>query len=1235
MDLSLVSQELDACDPSDNQSVARVAVALARQLQRRAKQLQTPAERRQQAELDRMVQHPRDKATLTQLTDQAFRSEQAARAADQLVHILDVQGVPRFFSPLERTMLRGFQSFGEYLPGVAVPLVKEKMRQETANVILPAEPDLLRQHLAARRDEGVRMNVNLLGESLLGEQEAQRRLEAYLSLLQLPEIECVSVKISTLYSQISTLARSATVRTIADRLELLYRAALRFQFTRRDGTCVPKFVYLDMEEYRDMSLTAEVFKQTLERTGMEHVRAGIALQAYVPDSFTVQQQLTTWARERVAGGRAPITIRIVKGANMEMERVEAAIRGWPQAPYQVKVETDANYKRMVRYGLATQNIAAVRLGIASHNLFEVAFAVVLAACDVNDRSDELKLPHIQFEMLEGMANHQRRALHELVDNLLLYAPACKQRDFIHAIGYLVRRMDENTGPDNFLRHAFKIEIDSPEWQKMEQIFFGSIALMETVTVSPRRTQDRRLEPVPTTAPPHWSQLVNEPDTDFGLVQNSLWAADIIRQWQPRYDAHATQIPLSIAGQDIDGAGPPVESLDPSRPGVVVARYRQASSEQIARALRCATEDPARWRSLVPDQRYRVMRLAAQQIRIRRGDLIGAALAEGGKTIAESDPEVSEAVDFVEFYAATALELQQRPAYRAQPVGTVVVVSPWNFPIAIPCGGVAAALAAGNTVILKPASNTVLPARIFCECFWDAGVPRTALQLVACSGSVAGEELLTASNLGAVILTGGTRTAQQILARRPDLHLLAETGGKNATIVTSLSDRELTIKNVLHSAFSHAGQKCSATSLLLLEQEVYHDRDFRAGLTDAVQSLTVGSAWDLKTKLGPLIRPPAGELQRGLKELEPGESWGVMPRQLGDNPCLVSPGVKWDVQAGSFTHRTELFGPVLGVMPYRHLHEAIDLVHQTGYGLTSGLESLDDREQLLWTGRMQAGNLYINRPTTGAIVLRQPFGGMGKSAFGPGIKAGGPNYVIPLMQFSSFVDPELELSEPTELPVAPELEPLSIFYQQLHLTRNRAAAKLREQLSDDQWQKLLAAILDYDRFATQELRQTHDSLRLLGQDNLRRYLPMTHVRIRVTASDSWLDIAARAVAVVAAGGRATMSHATGVHSKAIDVLESLTQEWAGDMEFVQESDEELAAAIAQGQVDRVRYAASGKVSLIVRQAAAERFVYVADAPVSPFGRIELLWYVREQSVCVDYHRYGNLGFRSTEDRGLIL
>jgi RHH-type transcriptional regulator, proline utilization regulon repressor / proline dehydrogenase / delta 1-pyrroline-5-carboxylate dehydrogenase len=270
--------------------VLRRALELARGLQERAIELQTAHERRQQAELDRMLRTPADKATLVQITDQAFRAKTPSRSADQFTHILDVQGVPRFFSPVERALLKGFQSFGSYLPGVAIPLVREQMQKETANVILPAEAEVLAGHLAQRRAQGLRMNINFLGEAILSEAEAQRRLERYLEALQLPETEVFSIKISTLYSQISALAREHTIATLCDRLEILYRTAERARFVRKDGTAVAKFIYLDMEEYRDMRLTAAVFMRTLEGPGLERARAGIALQAYIPDSFLVLRE---------------------------------------------------------------------------------------------------------------------------------------------------------------------------------------------------------------------------------------------------------------------------------------------------------------------------------------------------------------------------------------------------------------------------------------------------------------------------------------------------------------------------------------------------------------------------------------------------------------------------------------------------------------------------------------------------------------------------------------------------------------------------------------------------------------------------------------------------------------------------------------------------------------------------------------------------------------------------------
>ena len=758
------------------------AIYLARQLQERSHDLQTPAERRQQAELDRMIQSQHDKATLTQMTDQTFRSREAQRSADQFVHILDIQGVPRFFSPLDRTLLRGFQSFGAYLPGVAMPLVKDKMQHETANVILPAEPELLAKHLLARRLEGVRMNVNHLGEALLGERDAQRRLEMYLAVLQRPEIEVISVKISTIYSQISPLAREDTVDALCDRLELLFRAAARGTFERHDGTVVPKFVYLDMEEYRDMHLTADAFMQTLDRPGLEGVQAGIALQAYIPDSFLVEQSLLAWARERAAAGGGPITIRLVKGANMEMERVDASIEGWPQAPYKRKADTDANYKRMLHEALRPENRDAVRVGIASHNLFTLAYGLVLA-------HEVEMLDCVQFEMLEGMANHQRRALFELARNVLLYAPATYKDDFTSAIGYLVRRLDENTGPDNFLRHAFNVRVDSEEWDRMERQFGESFAAIETVGSQPRRTQDRRTEPRTMPLKPD-SPFANEPNTDWSLPQHSEWANSIIAEWKPRHGARAGEIPLVIAGEELIGGREIAESIDPSQPDDVVAKFHAATPDDADRAIQAAVDDVSGWRRRSVAERTELLFRTAELLGERRGDLLGVMMAEGGKLFTESDPEVSEAIDFCRYYAQTAASYHSLPGLTARGKGVVVVVAPWNFPLAIPCGGVAAALAAGNTVILKPASDTALVAYHLCKCFWDAGVPKTTLQLVNTHSEQVAQQLVTHPSTDVVVLTGGTDTAAHLLNVQPTMQLLAETGGKNATIVTALADRDL-------------------------------------------------------------------------------------------------------------------------------------------------------------------------------------------------------------------------------------------------------------------------------------------------------------------------------------------------------------------------------------------------------------------------------------------------------------
>jgi RHH-type proline utilization regulon transcriptional repressor/proline dehydrogenase/delta 1-pyrroline-5-carboxylate dehydrogenase len=324
-----------------------------------------------------------------------------------------------------------------------------------------------------------------------------------------------------------------------------------------------------------------------------------------------------------------------------------------------------------------------------------------------------------------------------------------------------------------------------------------------------------------------------------------------------------------------------------------------------------------------------------------------------------------------------------------------------------------------------------------------------------------------------------------------------------------------------------------------------------------------------------------------------------------------------VTPGSYSHLTEFFGPVLGVMRFQTLREAVNLVNQTGYGLTSGIESLDEREVDYWREHVRAGNLYINRVTTGAIVLRQPFGGCGKSVFGPSMKAGGPNYVAQFMDFSDTP------RQPVK--ALPESESLKDLCVQL-LAHGPSAGISRGEI-----ERIVSAATSYEHNLQQEFGQQHDHFRLIGQDNFRRYRPLHEIRVQVHAADTAFDLFARVCAIHALGGRITISAPPNLESKAVKLLETLTESWAGGIEFVEETDAELAQAMREHQTDRLRYAAPDRVPLEVLRAAAESFTCVISTPVVMEGRLELLWYVQEQSISADYHRYGNLGTRAAEQR----
>jgi RHH-type proline utilization regulon transcriptional repressor/proline dehydrogenase/delta 1-pyrroline-5-carboxylate dehydrogenase len=1158
----------------------RLAIELAAVMLNEASRTMTSSEKTIHEQLSRLMHDPVGKAFTTAMTDQCFRSSRHKRIADQMIYLLNQLGIPQYLDFFKRSELLAFKMVGPTIAQFLVPMATQALRKQTEQVILPGEAAPLAKHLKERREEGVRQNLNHLGEAILSEAEAKKRLLTYLEDLKNPDIDYMSVKISTIFSQINLLAFDESVDAIADQLRQLYRAAMK--------STDHKFVNLDMEEYRDLDLTVAAFCKVLDENEFLVYSAGIVLQAYLPDSHLVQKQLTEWAKKRVKNGGAPIKIRIVKGANLAMEQFEASVKGWAQAPYTTKLDVDANYKRMVAYGCIKENARAVRLGIASHNLFDIAFAMLL-------RLENEVESYTGFEMLEGMADHIRRVVQKLTGDMLLYCPVATKQEFQHAIAYLIRRLDENTGPENFLRHVFGLKPGTESWDLQTALFSQSCDEMETAFTGARRTQNRQIE-----APHHdpKAPFDNEADTDFSLPHNRKWASEIAHHWK---SVKPKPIPLVIYGQELfdneEGIGSSPNDPNDVKP---LYKYTKAHKHHIDAALKCAKAREKEWGATSVEHRSQLLAAVAQKFRSRRGELIGAMMIDGGKTIAESDPEISEAIDFAEYYRRQMEKMALMKDIQWKPKGTVLVASPWNFPFAIPAGGILAALVTGNCVLFKPSSETVLVAWHLVNAIWDSGISKEVLQFVPCSGEGAGSDLIKDPRVSCVILTGGTSTAKKFLQMRPSLDLAAETGGKNSIIITGLSDRDLAIKELLHSAFSNGGQKCSAASLAILEAEVYDDAHFRRSLREAASSMKVGPSWNLSSKISPLIHAPQGVLKRALTTLEEGEEWLLEPRQDPHNPALWSPGIKLGVRPGSFTHMTELFGPVLGLMRADNLHHALDLANAVPYGLTSGLQSLDAREQMIWIDKIEAGNLYVNRGTTGAIVRRQPFGGCKASSIGGGSKAGGPNYLRELMRAEQVGLPQ------EKLPVNEAVNHLTSFLDGIEFSAEELGL----------W---TASCANY-AYWWRRLKQDRDPSKIVGQDNLFRYVPRRKMAFRLGAHSKPLDVLRVCAAALTCGSDMEIS----ITPSALNWLTS-----SPGLKLTEESEEQFFERVKEGQFDKIRVVEHPSPALL--EAAAETATHIIDAPVLANGRLELLHYLREVSLSIDYHRYGNLSLREGELR----
>lgn len=863
---------------------------------------------------------------------------------------------------------------------------------------------------AAKRERRLRraFTLDVLGEAVTNDVEADRYLEAYKSLIENvaptvnswpeePQVDRagmepiprtnVSIKLSALDSHFDPIDPEGATRRVGERLRLLLRVA------REHGA----FVNVDMESYGVKDLTLHVFKSVLMEEEFCRTRdVGIVIQCYLKDAERDLAGLREWAARR----GTPVWVRLVKGAYWDYETTLAEASGWPVPVFTQKWRSDANFERQTRFVM--RNHEYLRPALGSHNIRSLAHGIATAR--------HLGLPPGSFEiqMLYGMADAEKQAFVDMGHRLRVYMP---YGELIPGMAYLVRRLLENTSNDSFLRASFAEQL--PVEELLADPLAGATHLppsgagLDTDEDSTMSASTVKFVS-PAAASASAATFRNEPPTDFAIAKNREAMQHALAEVRTHLGRH---YPLWIGVGPIETLGK-LTSTNPSRKSQVIGTTGSATAEHVAVAVKAAKAALPGWLALGAAGRAKFLRDAAAAMRRRRFDLAAWIVLEAGKPWREADADVAEAIDFLEYYAAGAIALEQAHGvdvageenrFEYLPRGVVGVIAPWNFPLAILTGMTSAALATGNTVVMKPAEQTPVVAAKLMAIFAEIDLPAGVLNYVPGEGHVAGAALVEHPDVALVAFTGSREVGLAINARAAEVsargaaqvkRVIAEMGGKNAIVVDADADLDEAVVAVAKSAFGYSGQKCSACSRCIVLAPVYDQ--FLARLVETTRSMVFGSAEEPATQVGPVIDDEA--LARVHRYIEIGKSEGRLALAVEAGPLsvqgnFVGPHIFADVSPTARIAQEEIFGPVLAVIRAANLDEAIRIANDTDYALTGGIFSRSPANLDRARREMLVGNLYLNRGITGALVCRQPFGGFKMS--GIGSKAGGADY---LMQF---------------------------------------------------------------------------------------------------------------------------------------------------------------------------------------------------------------------------------------------
>jgi RHH-type proline utilization regulon transcriptional repressor/proline dehydrogenase/delta 1-pyrroline-5-carboxylate dehydrogenase len=918
------------------------------------------------------------------------------------------------FAPLVRT---GVQA-AKIVPWISGQLLRWNVSGMARQFIAGKNPHDVMKTLRKRRGQNIGFTVDLLGEAVVSEREATEYAARCLELLEylaretqgwsdplgknseLFPVVNLSVKISALYSQMNPADPADAIAHLAPKLRPILRRA------RELGA----FVNFDMESYAHKNSTLELFKMLFTETEFhDWPHVGVVIQAYLRDAGKDLLDLIEWGRARATR----FTVRLVKGAYWDYEKIKSTQNGWSIPVYLQKPESDVNFELLTRILLENEEIVTSAFG--SHNVRSIAHAQALGDQLGIDRS------RFEFQLLYGMAGPIKRALVEMGYRVREYCPV---GELLPGMSYLVRRLLENTSNEGFLRAKFAENVSE------EQLLRDPSELLngaQPPSATSAATQDRQVHDGASRDIPPEDTYENASLVNFVYKENQEQMRVALRQVRAQL---GKKYPLIIDAEKI-WTGKTIASINPSSPEEIVGHVTEAGIPEAERAVEAARVAFEKWSRTPFEERARLLERAAAIMERRRYELSALEVFEVGKPWAEADGDIREAMDFCLFYAQQ-MRLIGRPRLTQHipgeesylhywPRGVALVVAPWNFPMAILCGMTSAALVTGNTVIIKPAEQSAVVGARLMEIFEEAGVPPGVLNFLPGKGSVIGAHLVDHKDVDLIAFTGSREVGLKIWesagqtrpGQRQLKHVVCEMGGKNAIIIDSDADLDEAIVDSVYSAFGYQGQKCSALSRLIVLEDNY--RRVMQRLLSAAASLRVGNPEEPGITVGPVIDKTAYE--RIQDYIGIGKSEATLAFQRRDVPpqgYFIPPTIFVDVTPEMRIAREEIFGPVLSVIKARDLDEAIEVANGTDYALTAGFFSRSPANIERAKAEIVAGNVYINRSCTGAVVGRHPFGGFKMS--GGGTKAGGADYLL------QFLLPRVVTENITRHGFAPEETP---------------------------------------------------------------------------------------------------------------------------------------------------------------------------------------------------------------------